>query len=281
MTSVAATPSSSVGSTPVKSRFEAALKEAERNQIERIDQLKNSDNRQPSFEPSSRLYVETSPTSPAATIDSESPLIGSTKQSFRGSLKGIWDTVLNATKVTSTSKVNVTKEKREGFQITEGTGIVRSIVGEWEKLFVQMIPTPENVSATVRAARAQIKNYSFSDVFGFSGKENFEIGSTHVYRLSDLVTPAQYQILEQAIKDDGGRPKVLSSGIYNDSDNNEYKPMIDTTAVAMIDDGAGSVWVALTINLAKDRVLTKSEMDQHHKVGVFFAKDKDSDSPGN
>jgi hypothetical protein len=253
--------------TPVKSRFEDALKETEKKQEERISAIKNDPNRQ-------LHYSEQSPKTP----DSTSTPLQEFRSGVRGSLRGIWDVVLNATQMTSHAKLSKEKEKA-GFHVTDGTGIVKNIVGEWEKFFVQNSSSLECVNQSIRAAQLLVKQLSLKNGplpdLNMTRPQIFPIGSTQVYPLNALVDPASYIALEQIIKDDHGRPKILASGVYGLTDS--AKPPIETTAVALIpEDGEGAVWVALTVNVAEGTPADDPAIYGIHKVGVFFANDKDA-----
>ena len=60
----------------------------------------------------------------------------------------------------SYSKVKETRAV--GFDITDGTGKVSSIVGDWERLFVQTTASVDEVNATIRAANLRIKDITLS-----------------------------------------------------------------------------------------------------------------------
>ena len=62
---------------------------------------------------------------------------------------------------------------------------------------------------------------------------------------------------------DAGRPKVLSSGVFGVK--SDEKPLISTTAVAMLAEGSSEVWVALMVDRAKD-VATPEEAYGMHQV---------------
>ena len=180
--------------------------------------------------------------------------------------------------MTNVTRLNKEKDK-DGFHVTDGTGIVRNIVGEWEKLFVQNSSTVECVNLCIRAAQLRIRQIgagsSFLPDLDMTKPQLFPIGSTHVYPLNTLVDSATYMALEQIIKGDLGRPKVLSSGVYSMSESG--KPLIETTAVVMIpEDAGGSVWVALTVNVAEGISIDDPAVLGVHKVAVFFANDKDA-----
>ena len=49
-----------------------------------------------------------------------------------------------------------------GFDVTDGTGKVSSIVGDWERLFVQTTASVDEVNATIRAANIRIKDITLS-----------------------------------------------------------------------------------------------------------------------
>ena len=62
----------------------------------------------------------------------------------------------------SYSKLKNTKDNKIGFNITDGTGKVSGIVGDWERLFVQTTASVDEVNATIRAANIRIKDITLS-----------------------------------------------------------------------------------------------------------------------
>ena len=62
----------------------------------------------------------------------------------------------------SYTKLKTTKDNKVGFDVTDGTGKVSSIVGDWERLFVQTTASVDEVNATIRAANIRIKDITLS-----------------------------------------------------------------------------------------------------------------------
>ena len=241
--------------------------------LERLKKIKNDPSRQVDLE---RLRKEITG---SAIPDDKSLNPPPTK---RGSLVGAWDAVLNASKVSINDKIDSTrKETNSPFKMTDGTGKVQSIIGEWEKLFVQKTATNEEVTNCVKGAQHRIKQ---SDIVwpNSPAKKNsaemFEIGSTHVYKLEDLHTLSQggvdvspsVLLLEKLLADNSGRPLVLSSGVYG---GKEGKPAISTTAIALIAED-GKAYIGLTVNVAKGHGYANDDTAYGvHKISVFLTND--------
>jgi hypothetical protein len=241
--------------------------------LERLKKIKNDPSRQVDLE---RLRKEITG---SAIPDDKSLNPPPTK---RGSLVGAWDAVLNASKVSINDKIDSTrKETNSPFKMTDGTGKVQSIIGEWEKLFVQKTATNEEVTNCVKGAQHRIKQADIiwpNSPAKKNAAEMFEIGSTHVYKLEDLQTLSQggvdvspsVLLLEKLLADNSGRPLVLSSGVYG---GKEGKPAISTTAIALIAED-GKAYIGLTVNVAKGHGYANDDTAYGiHKISVFLTND--------
>lgn len=270
----------SIDNSPRRTRLGDATDSQKEQGLERLKKIKNDPSRQVDLE---RLRKEITG---SASTEGGDP--GPDDKSLkpppqkRRSLVGAWDAVLNASKVTINDKLDSTrKETNSPFKMTDGTGKVQSIIGEWEKLFVQKTATNEEVTNCVKGAQYRIKQ---SDIIwpNSPAKKNsaemFEIGSTHVYKLEDLHSLSQggvdvspsVLLLEKLLADNSGRPLVLSSGVYG---GKEGKPAISTTAIALIAED-GKAYIGLTVNIAKGHGYANDDTAYGvHKISVFLTND--------
>jgi hypothetical protein len=263
----------SIDNSPRRTRPNDPTDSQKEQSLERLKKIKNDPSRQVDLE---RLRKEITG---SAIPDDKSLNPPPTK---RGSLVGAWDAVLNASKVSINDKIdNTRKETNSPFKMTDGTGKVQSIIGEWEKLFVQKTATNEEVTNCVKGAQHRIKQADIiwpNSPAKKNAAEMFEIGSTHVYKLEDLQTLSQggvdvspsVLLLEKLLADNSGRPLVLSSGVYG---GKEGKPAISTTAIALIAED-GKAYIGLTVNVAKGHGYANDDTAYGiHKISVFLTND--------
>lgn len=249
--------------------------------LERLRKLKNDPSRQGDLE---RLRKEVTEPPPIAEVlePIQDDKAVKTPPKRVGSLLGAWDAVLNASKVTISDKIDHTrKETNTPFKMTDGSGKVQSIIGDWEKIVMQKAATKEEVNESVKAAQCRIKQ--MDSVWPASppkrnSAETFGIGSTHVYKLSELLGLSQdgadlcssIRTLERLLAESNGKPVVLSTGVYGEK---EGRPSINTTAVALQGED-GEAYIAVTVTVAKGHGYKN---DDHvfgvHKISVFLSND--------
>jgi hypothetical protein len=177
-----------------------------------------------------------------------------------------WGDVLSNSASLSDQRADATKQRtRSQFRTTDGTGFVKRRIGQWEELFMCMIPSGPQLLETVRAATLLIadlvesrsrrkrereaRRQNGEDVGDDSDDEEalktgtklnpeiFEMGSTHIYS-SRVLDPGTVDYLNRALKT--AKSRSFPCGAYG-----EGKLSIEVIAAALKVDN--EVYVALTI----------------------------------
>ena len=292
-----------VSKLSAKERYERAKREQQRVEAERLEQFRSQSNKKLEKRLSARnmslrdvwesaLEEE----SAQRAEDLHQSLSASTSRKLlpkRSSarMKESWNEALSESRSTQEERFMLTKKQTiSQFRITDGTGIVRRRIDEWEELFETMAASLEQMEATLYAAKElsarkrreeeesprsiEEWNRAIKEFRDNSDKpEIFEIGSTRIYNAKLLernVSSYLKKVLQQQSKGGGGgggkRHFPLSCGVYGDQSG---KPPIDVFAAAMqMDDQAQSIYVALTVKAVPGMELNAAVYGLK-KVAVF------------
>ena len=191
------------------------------------------------------------------------------------SLKDIWSDALHASKMCEQDKLDLTKKNTiSPFLVTDGSGLVRDRIEGFEKLFMQSGSTIEQFNATVAAG------YSGIAIGALCGKDDleddiFELGSTKLYRIEQLITRDRALLLRDHIQENGKTLCALPCGVYGDEKT--YTRLLDITAVAIVSDtDKDDIYLALTISLAVGQHEAYTEAYGRKKVVVAMKEGDDS-----
>ena len=188
------------------------------------------------------------------------------KPSLINNLKDIWSDALQASKMSEQDKLDVTKKNTiSPFLVTDGSGLVRDRIGEYEKLFMQSRSTVEQFNATVAAG------YSGIATGALCGKDDlediFELGSTKLYRIEQLISKDRALLLRDYVQENGKTLCALPCGVYGDEKT--YTRLLDITAVAIVSEtDENDIYLALTISLAVGQHEAYTEAYGRKKVVV-------------
>ena len=207
-----------------KSRFQKSLALQQQNIDDRIK---------------SRLKSEPSP--PTATEKKPSTsMVGSITQS----LKGLWGDVLQASKMHDLDTIAKTKKKTGTEYFVDQPGLVASRIESFEKLHMQNGASIEQLTATMAAGYSRLKSGTLSI---FDVDDIFEVGSTKLYRLQQLVSSDRMAMVLAFIKE-SGNTCAFCAGVYGDEKT--YTRLLDITAVGITSEtNPPDIFVALTISL--------------------------------
>ena len=143
-----------------KSRFQNAVRIQQKNEDERLRRLKKD---------------------PSRGIGGNSPDNSSPPGH---SLKGVWDDVLQASKMSEMDRLDLTKKITiTPFLVTDGSGLVRDRIDGFEKLFMQTVSTIEQFNATVAAGYSSLAVGRLSGIMDLSD-DTFELGSVITHPLT-------------------------------------------------------------------------------------------------
>ena len=225
MSSSSSSPNGDTDGNDFKTRFQNSLALQQQNIDARDDRTKN------------RLKSEPSP---PATTEKKPSMVGSITQS----LKGLWGDVLQASKKHDIDTIAKTKKKTGTEYFVDQPGLVASRIESFEKLHMQNGVSIEQLTATTAAGYSRLKSGTLSV---FDVDDIFEVGSTKLYRLSQLVSSDRFEKVLSFIKE-SGNTCAFCAGVYGDEKT--YTRLLDITAVGIISEtNPQDVFVALTISL--------------------------------
>eukprot|EP01038_Epipyxis_sp_PR26KG_P005935 gene5935-8183_t len=159
------------------------------------------------------------------------------------------------------------------FRVTDGSGLVKKIVGKWDELFMQSSPTIESAEESYKAAveiAGAINKYKLETTNHNANSEmieNFGIGTTHIYDTS-LFESHITSYLRRSLKESKSNYAVFPCGVYGEE---AAKPPIEVSAIVMKASNK-SIYIALTIvaSVGKEK---DSAIQGQKKIVVF---DQDS-----
>lgn len=231
------------------------------------------------------------------------------KAQRRGSVRGIWNNVINESHNKEQDRTTKIKNQTiSQFRTTDGTGIVKKRVGEWEELFMQIQASAKQIIATVEAGKAAALSLSAMKVkssssslssdpsltsrsLNMSGNddddhhhdniisenyilnsqaEEFASGSTRVYG-ENMMGMKSCVLITKTVSSNHGRPCALPCGVYSEG----KQPPIDIVAVAMRTDDDNTHYIALTITVSEGFEYDDSAYG-NKKVAIFLSG---SDTP--
>jgi hypothetical protein len=190
------------------------------------------------------------------------------QSSPKGNFENFWGDVVSNSVNTANQRADATKQKtRSQFRTTDGTGFVKRRIGQWEELFMCMVPSGPQLLETVRMANLlivehmerkarrkldrQTRRDNGEEVDGDSdddeealqngsrqNPEVFVIGSTHIYS-SRVLDPSTVEYLNKALK--AAKSRSFPCGAYG-----EGKLSIEVVAAALRVES--DVYIALTIH---------------------------------
>eukprot|EP01040_Poterioochromonas_malhamensis_P012829 gene12829-14056_t len=177
----------------------------------------------------------------------------------KAKLRNKWEEALHETKNTEISRFQNRKlHTISQFRVTQGTGIVKKRIGEWEELFMQIAATAEQLEEFLRAAHAlseknEYDGMTYEQILELQQQfldscqvaEDFVINDTHIYS-SKVLSPIIHSYLKKALADNKTNHYSLSCGVYGETAS---KPPIDVFAAA-IKTNQGKIYVALTVKAA-------------------------------
>lgn len=161
---------------------------------------------------------------------------------------GKWEDILEESKTKEKERFEAKRlSTLSQYQTTQGSGVVKRRIGEFEVLFMQKNVNIDQIEATVRAALVARRSQAVIVGDGTSEfPESFVIGSTRVYEAS-FFEPECKEFLLKLISDSSGKPTCLPCGVYA----GEKAPPIDVVVVAFgsaMDDGE---FLAVSIDAQK------------------------------
>jgi hypothetical protein len=168
--------------------------------------------------------------------------------SIRRQSGGKWEDIVEESKTKEKERFEAKRMSTlSGYQMTQGSGVVKRRVGEFEVLFMQKNVSMELVESTVRAALLARRNQDPIIGDGTSTKpEVFMIGSTRVYEIS-FFEPECREFLLSLISESSGRPTCLPCGVYA----GDKAPPIDVVVVAFGSAVDGGEFLAVSIDAQK------------------------------
>ena len=282
----------------VKDRFLIAQQQQQEQESERLAKFKNDPNKRIDSSAQSTASVrnkwndgsayEQSTTSSSSSAPVNPADLSSASQDLsmnKSRLRSKWEGVLQDTKTTEVNRFQHTKQSTiSQFRITQGTGIVKKRIGEWEELFLQIAATNEQLEEFLRVAQALSDRKDHSDGLSHEqllelqtnflaecqNPEDFVINDTHIY--SSRLFPALLHSLLKKQLAESKTPNhfTLSCGVYGETDQ---KPPIDVFAFA-IRTAQGKIYVALTVKAALGKDLDINVYGLK-KVSVFLQNPKD------
>ena len=120
-------------------------------------------------------------------------------------VSGKWDEIIEESKTKEKQRFEAKKMSTlSGYRMTEGTGVVKRMIDEYEVLFMQLNVTTEQIEATVRAAVLANKTRTNLSSCNSNDPESFVIGSTRVYEVSSF-PPDCAEYLAKIIKENSGK----------------------------------------------------------------------------
>eukprot|EP01038_Epipyxis_sp_PR26KG_P009071 gene9071-12233_t len=199
------------------------------------------------------------------------------------SVKDVWAESLNESKQKSQSRFLDTKKQTiSQFRVTDGTGIVKKRIGEWEELFMQIAASLEELEETIRMALKKASIYSKKTseeqmkLFLAEQKqfrennltipEMFFINDTHIYN-AKLLDSHIYSYIKKYVNDSKVKHYPLSTGVYGDSASHNRPPPIDVFATAMKSDD-NNIYIAVTIKAVAGQELNQ-DVYGIKKIAVF------------
>jgi hypothetical protein len=189
------------------------------------------------------------------------------RKTRRGSsLRHMWEDVLNESKTTEANRFISTKEQTiSQFRETEGSGLVKKRIDEWDELHTQIAATAEQSEEFFKAAQSQAEQKENALLQGLShddmqhtfqegclSPEVFQINDTHIYPLNCFDVNIR-TFLAKHMRDHREKQMMsLSCGVYGDKTST--KPPIDVFSSVMR-SGADKLYVTLSIKVVAGKEL--------------------------
>jgi hypothetical protein len=259
---VAATTMMPTGS--VKDRFERAKLQQQKAEEERLERLRNSASKvvhRSSTVAIKDVWSETLNNNSSSTKggDDATGSADSRPTSFPhgGGLdraKSKWATALEESKLSEEQRYNMTKKQTiSQFRLTDGTGLVKKRIGEWEELFMELAASVEQLESTLAAARLLSEKHTLDagELYRLQKefRENanvpieFEMGCTKIFN-AKLMDHQVASYIKRTLQENATKHVALSCGVYGDQEGG--KPPIDVFAAAIRTDDK-TMYIALTI----------------------------------
>jgi hypothetical protein len=264
----------------VKERYERAKQLQQQQEEERLESLRSSpvrNGRRGSVRDAWSSALQGSAKSVKAEDSAKESVTAPDSGKGSSRAKSMWAEALNEQKQTQEQRVNQTKKQTIAqFRLTDGTGLVKKRIGEWEELFMELAASVEQLEQTLAAARelseASYWGHDISELHRLQKEfrdsaevpEPFELGSTKIYNIK-LLDHHIAAYIKRSLQDVKTKHFALSCGVYGDQDGG--KPPIDLYAAAIKTDDK-TMYIALTI-----KPTPGSELDPRaygiKKVAVF------------
>jgi hypothetical protein len=249
----------------ITGRFEEAKRKQQLQEEERLAKFKNDPRKKVTSQSAVRAIAGNFVTaeqdnSPQPPTESPQTTGGKTLGGARRSLRNMWEGVLETSKTTERDRyVNTKQNTISQFKVTQGTGLVRKRIDEWEELFVQIAASAEEMEEFLRAAHALSQKKEFSKklsglnlhdmISDFADAclipEEIMLGDTRIYNIR-LFAPVTQSYLKRMMQESKTNHSALPCGVYGEQ---SAKPPIDVFAAA-IRTNDDKMYIAVTVKAA-------------------------------